>query len=158
MAELLTARSRGQWVLLGLVGLALLLLGLFDERVRGLLTELFTAAPVATPTGVNPAAATAPVGGAVLTTRNIPAMIVFGLSYVGLSILTLHLALANRRQTWLVCLVYAGVFGLISVLLVLGRVLGQPATFTPPARELIDTILSPLPVLLLLAALRLAPR
>jgi hypothetical protein len=152
VAELLSARPLRQWLLLGFVGVALLLLGLFDEPVRDLLTDLFTTHQPATAAPV----AEAPAGPA-LTTRNLPAMVVFGLSYIGLSILTLHLALANRRQTLIVGLVYGGVLGAVGGLLVLGKLLGSPS-LALPARELIDNVLSPLPVLLLLAALRLAPR
>ena len=62
-----------------------------------------------------------------------------------------------RRQTLIVGLVYGGVLGAVGGLLVLGKLLGSPS-LALPARELIDNVLSPLPVLLLLAALRLAPR
>ncbi|MBC7447316.1 MAG: hypothetical protein H7330_04600, partial [Hymenobacteraceae bacterium] len=139
------------------LGGALLLFGHNDHQVQAFFTDLFTSA--------KPANAPAVVaGGSTLTTRNVPAMIVYGLLYVGLSVLTLHFALADRRKTRIVLLAYGAVFVLIGGLLVLGKVLGMGATFTPFARDLIDGggvgggILSPLPVLLGIAIARLAPR
>ncbi len=152
-----TPSSLGRW--LPLIGLAsaLLLLGHYDEAVRSLLTRLFTSATA-------PANPPLVAGGATFTTRNVPAMLVYGLLYVGLSIGVLHLALADRRKTRLVLLAYGGTFALIAALLVAGRVLGLAASLTPIARELIGGgpvdsggVLSPLPVLLLLAIFRLAP-
>lgn len=151
------ARPPGGWIALAVVGAALLTLGIYDVPLRQWLTEQFTAGAVGTPP---PVAA----GGATLTTRNVPAMVVYGLLYVGLSIAFLHLFLADARKTRIVLLAYAATFALIGGLLVAGRVLGLGATLTPMARELIDGggigggILSPLPILLLIAAFRLAPR
>lgn len=146
-----------RWALLIGLASALLLLGHYDEAVRSLLTRWFTGGSAA---GVPTVAA----GGATFTTRNVPAMLVYGLLYIGLSIGVLHLALADWRKTRLVLLAYAGTGALVGVLLVAGRVLGAAATLTPIARELIGGgpidsggLLSPLPVLLLLAIFRLAP-
>lgn len=152
--------SNGRWALLIVLASALLLLGHYDELVRSLLTRLFTgSAPVAAPSP-----ATAVAGGATFTTRNVPAMLAYGLLYVGLSIGVLHLALNDWRKTRLVVVAYGGTMALIGVLLVAGRVLGLASTLTPVARELIGGgpvdsggLLSPLPILLLLAIFRLAP-
>ena len=151
------ARPLSGWLALGVVAAALLALGIYDEPLRHWLTGLFTTGGGGTPP---PVAA----GGATLTTRNVPAMLVYGLLYVGLSIAFLHLFLADIRKTRIVVLAYVATFGLIGGLLVAGRVLGLGATLTPMARELIDGggigggILSPLPILLLIAVFRLAPR
>lgn len=139
-----------RWLLLALVAVLLLLLTIYDERARGLLTQAAEHTLGGQPAG----AATGPA----LTKRNLPAMVSFGLLYVGLTIALLHLALHNPRQTRWVLLAYAGAFATIAVLLVLGKVLGLTGTLTPLARELIDGLLSPLPFLLLLAVFRLAPR
>ncbi len=151
------ARPLSGWLALGVVAVALLALGIYDEPLRHWLTGLFTTGGGGTPP---PVAA----GGATLTTRNVPAMLVYGLLYVGLSIAFLHLFLADIRKTRIVVLAYVATFVLIGGLLVAGRVLGLGATLTPMARELIDGggigggILSPLPILLLIAVFRLAPR
>ena len=149
-------RSAAEWALLGGLVAALLWLGHAGPHMNGLLAPLF--------------AKTIPTvqlqaGGATLTTRSLPAMLTYGLLYVGLSILTLHVALADRRRTRIVLLAYGAAFALIGGLLVVGRLTGLAATLTPLARALIDGglgggggLLSPLPVLLLVAFFRLAPR
>lgn len=139
-----------RWLLLVLVAIALLLLTIYDERARGLLTQVAEQTLGGQPTGT--------AAGPALTKRNLPAMVSFGLLYVGLTIGLLHLALNNSRQTRWILIAYAGAFATVAVLLVVGRLLGLGAIFTPLARELIDGILSPLPFLLLLAVFRLAPR
>lgn len=138
-----------RWGLAGLVAAALVTLGHYDGQVRAWLTGLFTDSTAPVPRVA--------VGGATLTTRNVPAMLTYGLLYVALSVLLLHLLLGDRRRTRTVLLTYGATFALIGALLAAGRVLGLAATLTPPARELIDGVLSPLPILLLLAAFRLAP-
>jgi hypothetical protein len=149
-------RPLSQWVLIGVVGAALIVLGFYDVLVRQWLADLFTDNAAAVPPPVRSS------GG--LTTRNVPAMVVYGLSYIGLSIAFLHLFLANLSRTRIVLLTYGAALGLIGALLVAGRVLGLGDVLTPIARELIDGggsgggILSPLPILLLLAVFRLAPR
>ncbi len=148
--------SAARWAaLIGAVG-ALLLLGHYDGDVREILSGWFA--------GSVPPTAPVAAGGATFTTRSLPAMLLYGVLYVGLSILILHIALADRRKSRWVLLTYAAVMGLVGALLVAGRVLGMAATLTPIARDLIgggpvDTtgLLSPLPVLLLFAAFRLAP-
>ncbi len=157
MRSAVAERPIGRWIGVGMLAAALLLLGHYDHQVQDFLTHLFTPATPADAPLVK-------AGGSTLTTRNIPAMVVYGLLYVGLSILTLHFALADRRKTRFVLLAYGAVFVLIGSLLVLGRLLGMGATFTPLARDLIDGggvgggLLSPLPVLLGLAISRLAPQ
>jgi len=146
-------RSGARWGLLAAAAVALLLLGLYDEQARALLTQVAERVTGGGGGGLRPAGEGAP-----LTTRNVPAMVAFGLLYVGLSVLVLHMALANRRQTWLVMLSYGGALGVVAALLIVGKLLGMGATFTPLAREVIDFILSPLPVVLLLAVFWLAPR
>lgn len=158
--DTLPRRSAAKWALLvGLVG-ALLWLGHYSPIVQGVLARTFTS-------GVRPVVRQV-AGGATLTTRSLPAMLTYGLLYVGLSVLTLHVALADRRRTRMVLLAYGGAFALIGGLLVVGQLTGLAATLTPLARTLIDGgaggdgggggLLSPLPVLLLLAFFRLAPQ
>lgn len=145
----------GRWVGLALAGGGLLLLGHFGIQMRALTANLLSGRPLDTPVH-------APVGS--ILAPSVPAGLLYIGLYLGLSILVLHLALADRRRSRLVLLLYGGALALVAVLLAGSRLPGIGPTSKMLAYELmgggpVDNggLLSPLPVLLLLAVFRLAP-
>ena len=88
-----------------------------------------------------------------LTERSWLTMISYGLLYTLLSFITVHIFLKNARNTLIAGLLYAFLFGLCIVLILTGKVFSSLHWPFMLCRRLIEIIVSPLPVILLMATL-----
>ena len=87
--------------------------------------------------------------------RSIPAVVLFGVLYLGLCLGLIFLLLPARASRRLVLLFYGGA-GLATGLLLLGSQLGGGPDLAVLASELLHFIVSPLPVIVLVPLLRWA--
>lgn len=88
-----------------------------------------------------------------LTERNWLTMISYGVLYTALCFITLHIFLNNMRKTLIAALLYGLLFGLCATFIITGKIF--PSLYWPfkLSRRIIEIIVSPLPVILLMAAL-----
>ena len=143
----------GWWVMvIGLV-IALLLIGVYDESVLAFLTtswqKLLSAVGLrqrveAMQQGVN--------GG--ITKRLLPAVATYALLYLGLCLLLLRVLLPLRAQWHLVLRLYAGAVVVYVALVLLARFGGNVAWAYRLSRQILDFLVSPLPVAGLYVLLR----
>lgn len=155
MAELflLPRSGRAVRVALVLVLLGLLFcLGTYDEAVFAWLTA--ACQRVLHALGLDALAQRVQQGtSGQVTTRSLPAMLLYGLGYtaVCLAILALLLPLPAWRPA---LALYALVFGLSALLVLGGKLAGDVAWAYQLGRRLIEFIVSPLPLIVLLPLLR----
>jgi len=141
----------GRWALVGaLVGL-LLLAGVYDDAVFGVLTTGLHRGLAAL--GVHQPLAQAGVDRNV-TQRYVPAGIVYAGLYVGLCLALLWLLLPAPAHRRLVLRLYAGAIAAYLLLALLGKLSGNTVWVYRLARHLLDFIVSPLPVAGLYVLLR----
>ncbi|KAA9331250.1 XrtX-associated membrane protein [Adhaeribacter soli] len=88
-----------------------------------------------------------------LTERNWLTMISYGLLYTILCFITVHIFLKNARNTLIAGLLYAFLFGLCIALILTGKIFSSLHWPFMLTRRLIEIIVSPLPVILLMATL-----
>ncbi|GAB2964078.1 hypothetical protein GCM10027048_36750 [Hymenobacter coalescens] len=88
-----------------------------------------------------------------ITRRSVPAMLTYGLGYTSVCLLILGL-LVPRRALLTAFWIYGGIFALSALLLLGGKAAGDVAWAYKLGRQLIDFIVSPLPVAALVPLLR----
>jgi hypothetical protein len=88
-----------------------------------------------------------------ITKRSLPAMLTYGLAYSAVCLLILWL-LVPRRALRLAFGLYGGIFAASALLLLLGKAAGDVPWLYKLGRQLIDFIVSPLPVAALVPLLR----
>lgn len=91
-----------------------------------------------------------------LTLQSLPSMLVYGLGYCSLCLLTLYVYWGKQRQFLFALVFYGGVFLLCICLIALGKALGDFVPVYNLARRLIEMIVSPLPIILLVSAFSFA--
>ncbi|GAA4498607.1 hypothetical protein GCM10023172_15910 [Hymenobacter ginsengisoli] len=141
-----------RWLLAGGLALGLFLLGIESEAIFAALTRAWQVAFEGL--GLGPALARWQQGTShLVTTRSLPAVATYALLYVGLSLLLLHVLLRDGRRTRWAAQVYLGLLGLYVVLMLGGRLGGNPDWALKLSRRIIDFVVSPLPVMVLLPVL-----
>ncbi|HSI91324.1 MAG TPA: hypothetical protein VK927_09425 [Adhaeribacter sp.] len=88
-----------------------------------------------------------------LTMRSWPAMLSYGLMYTVLSFLTLHVYFNRLWKTKIAMSFYLGIFLICSLLIITGKLTPNGNWAYMLCRRLIEMVVSPLPVILLAAAL-----
>ncbi|RTQ49596.1 hypothetical protein EJV47_12295 [Hymenobacter gummosus] len=143
------------WPRLLLAALLLLLLfwvGTYDEPVFAWLSAAWQRLLAAL--GLDGLAARLQQGtSGLVTKRSLPTVITYSLAYTGVCLLIIGLLVprrALRTAFWL----YGGVFAASAVLVLVGKAAGDVAWLYKLGRQLIDFIVSPLPVAALVPLLR----
>ena len=80
-------------------------------------------------------------------------MLTYGLLYTGLSFCTLHVYFNRYRETKVIAGLYGSIFLTCSLLIVIGKIGPNGLWAYMLCRRLIEMVVSPLPVILLAAAL-----
>lgn len=86
-----------------------------------------------------------------LTMRSWPTMLTYGLLYTGLSFATLHVYFNHFWKTRITALFYAAVFLLCVLLIGVGKLVPEFEWAYKLCRRIIELVVSPFPVVLLLA-------
>ena len=133
----------GHWALVGALVGVLLLIGVYDEDVFGVLT--IGLHRILAGLGLYHAQVQQGVD-ANVTHRYLPAGIVYAGLYLGICLALLWLLLPAPGQWRLVLRLYAGTLAAYAVLVVLGKLTGNTVWLYRLARHLLDFVVSPLPV------------
>src|SRR5690606_35008833 len=88
-----------------------------------------------------------------ITMRSWPSMLTYGLLYTGLSFAFLHIYFNRRWKSMIAAGFYLLIFVACCFLIVTGKLLADATWAYKLARRLIEMVVSPLPVILLIAAL-----
>lgn len=134
----------GRWLLAGGLGLALLLLGVYNESVLAVLTVAWQRGLTAL--GLANAATALQRGiDAGITRRLLPAVATYAALYLGSCLLLLRLLLtpAQWQLTWRL---YAGTLAVYVLITVVGKLAGNAQWAYRLSRQLLDFVVSPLPV------------
>jgi hypothetical protein len=127
--------------------LVLFVVGVESETIFAALTRAWQASFEAL--GLGPALARWQQGTSTLVTkRSLPAMATYSLAYVGLCLLLLHVLLRDGRRTRWAAQLYGALLGLYILLMLGGRLVGNPAWAFNISRRIIDFVVSPLPVMM----------
>lgn len=154
MAEFLLSSRPGRatrWLLAALLVALLFCLGTYDEVVFAWLTKACRHTLHAL--GLDAWAGRIQQGtSGQVTTRSLPAMLLYGLGYTGICLAILALLLPPPARRTALGL-YTLVFALSALLLAGGKLAGDVAWAYQLGRRLIDFIVSPLPLIVLLPLL-----
>lgn len=146
-----------RWLLVLAIAGLLFWLGSYPEPLFAALTAFWQR--VAAGLGLGPWLARLQHGtSSGITTRSVPAMVSYSLGYLALCLLLLQLLLRDARSRTLSWQLYLGAMALCALLLLLGRLGGNVPALYRAGRTLIDFLVSPLPVMVLLAVLTPAVR
>jgi len=160
---MLTARpvpvtARWRWALAALLLLALLLLGFYEEQIVVFLTAVWQRTLAALGLQRQAAAFQQGLNGNVVK-RLLPAVATYAALYLATSLLLLRVLLPEHWR--LVWRLYAGALGVYVALVLLGKLGGDLVWAYRLSRQLLDFVVSPLPVAGLFVLLRaglVAPR
>lgn len=136
--------GKRRWVLVGALLVALLLLGVYNEVVIGILTTVWQRGLGTV--GLARAAGSVQQGiDASVTKRMLPAVATYAALYLSLCLLLLHQLLtpAQWRLTWRL---YAAALIIYAGIVVLGKLAGNAQWAYQLSRDLLDFVVSPLPV------------
>ncbi|MBF9142509.1 XrtX-associated membrane protein [Hymenobacter properus] len=143
--------ARGHWALVSLLLLALLLLGFYQEPVVDFLTACWQRVLGALGLQRQAAAFQQGINGQVAK-RLLPAVATYAAIYLAISLLLLRLLLPEQWR--LVWRLYAGGLVVYAALVVLGKLGGDVRWAYRLSRQLLDFMVSPLPVAGLFVLLR----
>ncbi|UOQ97628.1 hypothetical protein MUN81_20655 [Hymenobacter sp. 5317J-9] len=150
----LTPRSNGgRWVAVGALLAALLLLGVYDVAVLNFLTKWWQRALAAVGLRQQLEALQQGISGSVVK-RPLPAVMTYAVGYLSVCLLLLRLLLPAPAQWRLVLRLYAGTLAVYVALVVLGKLAGDAQWAYRLGRQLLDFVVSPLPVAGLYVLLR----
>ena len=137
--------ATGRWVLVGTLVAALLLLGTYNDQVLAFLTAGWLRGLAAVGLDRPVAALQQGINGGI-TKRLLPAVATYAALYLGTSLLLLRLLLPAPAQWRLVLGLYAGALGAYAALVLLGKLAGDATWIYQLSRQLLDFVVSPLPV------------
>lgn len=133
-----------QWVLVGTLVAALLLLGVYDEAVLAFLTRLWLQVLAAAGLRAQAEALQQGINGGI-TKRFLPAVATYAVLYLSVCLLLLRVLLPTSH--WRLALqIYAGLLVLYAGLVLLGKLAGDAVWAYRLGRHLLDFVVSPLPV------------
>lgn len=146
-APLVSARPRrvGWWLLVGSLVLVLFLLGFDDEPVFHFLTGLWLKGLSALGLRQQAEALQQGISGGI-TKRLLPAVATYAALYLSLCLLLLRLLLPTPAQWHLALRLYAGTLAVYVVVTLLGRLMGNAPWIYRLSRQILDFVISPLPV------------
>lgn len=146
-------RRRSRWFLIGFLVIALLLIGVYDEAVHAFLRIFWQNLLSAVGLRRQAEAMQQGISGGI-TKRLLPAVATYAAVYLGLCLLLLRLLLPTPAQWHLVLRLYAGTL-LVYVAIVLLATFGGHAPWAYRlSRQILDFVMSPLPVAGLYVLLR----
>ena len=142
-----------RWLMVAVLVLALLLIGVFDEALLTFLTVGWQKALAAM--GLQRYAESLQEGiNGGITKRLLPAVATYAGLYLVLCLLLLRVLLPTPGQWRLVLLVYAGIVCAYVAIVLLAKVIGNAEWAYRLSRQLLDFLVSPLPVVGLYVLLR----
>jgi hypothetical protein len=137
-------RRASRWVLLGLLVVALLLVGVYDERIITFFTVLWQKLLAVAGLRRQAEAMQQGINGGI-TKRLLPAVATYAALYLGVCVLLLRLLLPAPQ--WLLALRLYGVVLVVYVAIVLiGKLAGDAVWAYRLSRQILDFVVSPLPV------------
>lgn len=142
----------GRWALVGGLVVILLLIGVFDEPILTFLTGLWQRLLAAVSLRRQAEALQQGINGGI-TKRFLPAVATYAGLYLGLCLLLLRLLL-SPAQWRLVPRLYAGILTAYVAIVLLGKFSGDANWAYRLSRQLLDFVVSPLPVAGLLVLFR----
>lgn len=129
---------------MALLLLALLLIGVYDDQALALLTGLWQRALDASGLHRLAAALQQGINGGI-TKRLLPAVATYAALYLGICLLLLRLVLAPAQWRTAVA-IYAGTLAVYVGIVVLGKLAGDAVWAYRLSRQILDFVVSPLPV------------
>lgn len=133
------------WVLVGALAIILLLIGAYDEPTLAFLTLGWL--KVLAALGLRQKAEAMQQGiDTGITKRLLPAVATYTLLYLGLCLLLLRVLLRNQAQWLLVLRLYAGTVAVYVAIVLLARLAGNAPWAYRLSRQILDFLVSPLPV------------
>ncbi|MBF9221899.1 XrtX-associated membrane protein [Hymenobacter ruricola] len=142
-----------RWALVGALLAALLLLGVYDVPVLAFLTKWWLWALAAVGLRQQVETLQQGISGSVVK-RLLPAVATYAVVYLGVCLLLLRLLLPSPAQWRLVLWLYAGTLAVYVALVAFGKLGGDVAWAYRLSRQLLDFVVSPLPVAGLYVLLR----
>ena len=146
-----------RWRLVGILVAVLLFLGTYNDQVLTFLTTGWLRGLAAVGLDRQAAVLQQGVNGGI-TKRLLPAVATYAALYLGVSLLLLRLLLPAPAHWLLVLRLYAGTLGTYAVLVLLGKLAGNIPWIYQLSRQILDFVVSPLPVGGLYVLLRAGPR
>ena len=143
----------GRWAAVAGLVVALLLLGAYDGPILVVLTKLWQQALAATGLRQQAEVLQHGINGGV-TKRRLPAVAAYAAVYLGTCLLLLRLLLPAPAQWRLVLRLYAGLLAVYVGVVLLGKFGGDAPWAYKLSRQLLDFVISPLPVAGLYVLLR----
>ncbi|WP_046244886.1 XrtX-associated membrane protein [Hymenobacter terrenus] len=149
-STLSTANTRqptgaGRWLLVGLLLIALLLIGVYNDPILTVLTMLWQKLLAAVGLRQLAEAMQKGINGGI-TKRLLPAVATYAGLYLSICLLLLRLLLPTAAQWHLVLRLYAGALAVYVAIVLLGKVANDAAWAYRLSRQLLDFIVSPIPV------------
>ena len=135
----------GRWALVGGLLAALLLLGVYDEATHALLTTLWQRLLAAVGLRQQVEAMQHGVSGGV-TKRLLPAVATYAALYLGICLLLLRLLLPTVAQWHLALRLYAATLVVYVAIVLAAKLGGNVAWAYRLSRQILDFVVSPLPV------------
>ncbi|GAC1598601.1 MAG: hypothetical protein NVS3B25_24640 [Hymenobacter sp.] len=142
-----------RWLLVGGLVVALLLLGVYDEPCLAFLTARWQRALAAAGLQQHAEALQHGFNGGI-TKRLLPAVATYAGLYLGICLLLLRVLLPSPAQWRLVLRLYAGLLVVYVAIVLLGKLAGDAPWAYQLSRQLLDFVVSPLPVGALYVLLR----
>lgn len=135
----------GYWLLVGGLVVLLLLTGVYDEPILQFLTGAWQQALATLGLKEYADSLQQGINGGILK-RFLPAVATYAAFYLGICFLLLRLLLADNRQWRLALLFYAGTLTIYAAIVVLNKLTGSTEWAFRLSRQLLDFVVSPLPV------------
>jgi hypothetical protein len=147
------AALKSRWLLISVLVIALLLVGVYDELMHSFLTAVWQRALGAAGLSQQANALQSGINGGI-TKRFLPAVATYAAVYLGICLLLLRLLLPSRVQWRLVLQLYAGTIVAYVGMVLLTKLAGNPPWGFLLSRQILDFLVSPLPVAGLYVLLR----
>ena len=143
----------GRWLLVGLLIVALFLIGVYNEPFLSLLTALWQKGLAAVGLRRQAEALQQGINGGI-TKRLLPAVATYAALYLSICLLLLRVLLPTPAQWRMAVRLYAGTLGVYVAITLLGKLSGNAPWAYRLSRQILDFVMSPLPVAGLYVLLR----
>lgn len=144
-AQPLVASPLARRTLVGLLLALLLLIGVYDYHFLDFLTATWQKILAAVGLQQRVEGMQQGINGSI-TKRLLPAVATYAALYLGICLLLLRLLLPSRRQWRLALQLYAGTLAVYVAIVLLGKLAGDAQWAYRLSRQLLDFVVSPLPV------------
>lgn len=146
-------RQARRWLLVSLLVISLFLLGIYDEAILAALTKLWQKILAAVGLRQQAEALQQGINGGI-TKRLLPAVATYAALYLGICLLLLRLLLPAPAHWHLVLRLYAGALAVYVAITLLNKLAGDAPWAYRLSRQILDFVVSPLPVAGLYVLLR----